>query len=73
MLPSITVTGSPDGVQWAALGSKPARPVTVDVEEAVIPLAGAGRFLRLDFGARLPGMAMALSEVEVWGKQVGGP
>jgi hypothetical protein len=47
--------------------------VTVDVEEAVIPLAGAGRFLRLDFGARLPGMAMALSEVEVWGKQVGGP
>lgn len=70
-LSGIEVLGSADGSQWSPLGSKPAGVVTVDVEEALVPLQGTARFVRVDVAPRRPGVTLELSEVEIWGKAEG--
>lgn len=67
VLPDLNVRGSTDGETWDLLGSKPAGEATADVDDAIVLLRGASRFLRVDVGRRRDGVTLELAELEIWG------
>ena len=67
VLPEVDVKTSVDGVAWTPGARQLGREPTHDVIDAVLPLTGKARYVRVNLGKRPIGNVMELAEAEIWG------
>jgi hypothetical protein len=67
ILPALQARGSHDGKAWTDLATCPQEAAGQDVRDAMLPLAGAYRYVDLGFAAWPAGERCELCEVEIWG------
>ena len=69
VLSAVVIEGGTDGHVWEHLADLPAQMPGDDVMDAVAPLKGEYRYLKLVFAARGTDAAMELCELDIWGAE----